>query len=223
MGDVRFLDNFSPFAETVSYYGMFNSLSQALLKITSPGVPDFYQGTELWGLSLVDPDNRRAVDFGLRTAMLAELKKLESEIGPAELSKKLMAEREDGRVKLFMTWMALNFRRMNRELFEEGEYIPLEAIGTGAESVCAFARKLGDRTAITAVPRLLVRRATKPPLEREAWDGTLLIIPFAKEGERYRNVCTGEVVIVGISGVVASINAFELFGPFPVALLDRIY
>lgn len=225
MDDVRFLGDFRPFAETVSYYGMYYSLSQALLKITSPGVPDFYQGTELWDFSLVDPDNRRPVDFGLRTAMLEGLKKLESEIGLSGISGKLMAGPKDGRIKLYLMWKALNFRRMNRELFEEGEYIPLEAIGAGAESICAFARRTEARTAITAVPRLLVRRtpAEKPPLGQATWDDTTLLIPFAKEGERYGNIYTGEVVTAGIRGDAASISAFELFSGFPVALLDRIY
>ena len=208
----------------VSYYGMYYSLSQVLLKITSPGVPDFYQGTELWGLSLVDPDNRRPVDYGARTAMLEELKRLESEMGPAEISGNLMTGWQDGRIKLYLTWKALNFRRMNTELFGDGEYISLAANGTGCESICAFARKLGEKTAITAVPRLLTKRFpyAKSVRAEEIWEDTAVIIPFAKAGEKYRNFYTGEVLTAAISGEAASLKASELFSSFPVALLDRL-
>ena len=120
----QFLKDFLPFQKKISHYGMFNSLSKALLKITSPGVPDFYQGTEIWDFSLVDPDNRRPVDYDLRIRMFEELKKRESDIGPLKLINELTVNKDNGKIKMYLIYKSLNFRKNNRELFERGEYLP---------------------------------------------------------------------------------------------------
>ena len=160
----RFLGEFISLQERISHYGMFNSLSQTLLKITCPGVPDFYQGTELWDFSLVDPDNRRPVDYGIRMEMLEEIKRMEAEPGRRELVRRLTVDKEDGRIKLYLTYRLLNFRRENRGLFEKGEYLPLEARGRLAENVCAFARRNNGKSLIIAAPRFLTKVVPWPGL-----------------------------------------------------------
>ena len=128
----RFLETFLPLAEEIAQIGAINSLSQTLLKLTSPGVPDFYQGNEIWDFSLVDPDNRRAVDYEQRQKMLDSL----GQATPEEL----LGNWRDGRIKLFLTQRLLIFRRENPALFAQGSYEPLELSGEFASSCVAFAR-----------------------------------------------------------------------------------
>jgi (1->4)-alpha-D-glucan 1-alpha-D-glucosylmutase len=132
----EFTRDFTAFHERIAHRGAVNALAQVLLKICSPGVPDFYQGTELWDFSLVDPDNRRPVDFKKRTVLLDDLRRAEAHDLPA-LIKDLTANWRDGRIKLYVTYKTLTFRRANAELFQTGDYIP-----AGGRS---FARRLGDR------------------------------------------------------------------------------
>ena len=137
----RFLDDFTTFQARIAHFGALNSLAQTLVKITAPGVPDFYQGTELWDLSLVDPDNRRPVDWGQRRRLLAELQAaIVAAADRAALAQELVKTREDGRVKMFLIREALALRARRRALFERGDYRPLEVHGAWAEHVCAFAR-----------------------------------------------------------------------------------
>jgi (1->4)-alpha-D-glucan 1-alpha-D-glucosylmutase len=139
----RFLSEFRRFHEKIVNWGLFTALSQTLLKLTSPGVPDIYQGQEIWDFSLVDPDNRRPVDFTLRRAMLAELK-ASVEAGDQSLlamARKLVQNPRDPLMKLFVTWQTLQFRRRYADLFRLGKYIALEVTGTRAAHLCAFARQ----------------------------------------------------------------------------------
>ena len=121
-------------------------------------MPDTYQGTELWDFSLVDPDNRRPVDYARRRAVLGGLKQ---QIGAAggrrELATDAARTMEDGRVKLLVTWLALECRRENLGLFSAGEYVPVEVSGTHRDHVFAFARRHAGKWAVVAVPRLTVR------------------------------------------------------------------
>ncbi|MCD5412281.1 MAG: malto-oligosyltrehalose synthase [Thermodesulfovibrionales bacterium] len=224
--DNQFLKDFRDFQQIISECGIYNSLSQTLLKIASPGVPDFYRGTELWDLSLVDPDNRRPVDYGIRIQMLEELKMRESEIGPLELTKELMAEKEDGRIKLYLIYKALNFRRNNTELFEKGEYIPLEAAGERSHNVCAFARSAGRRnTIIVVVPRFLTElifELNSLSLNRRVWKDFFIIAPPAETEARYLNIFTGEVARTVNHDGAAALEVSEIFANSPVALLERI-
>ncbi len=217
--DTRFLTDFLGFQRQVAHFGMFNSLSQTLLKITSPGVPDFYQGTELWDLSLVDPDNRRPIDYEMRIAALEALKKREADV---ELARELTAMKDDGTIKLYLTWKALNIRRANRGLFATGEYIPVEAKGGGAEHICAYVRRDGGGAALTVVPRLLASFITPDtnPLGENVWGDTSLALPFEVPGSRYRNVFTGEVIEC-IKQEPTSLYAKDILREFPVALLLR--
>ena len=126
----RFLADFLPFQGKIAHYGALNSLAQVVLKIAAPGVPDLYQGTELWDFSLVDPDNRRAVDFQCRTRLLNELMNQEHR-GLLSLAGELLSSWRDGRVKLYVTYKGLTFRRQRRELFLSGAYLPLPVTGGG--------------------------------------------------------------------------------------------
>jgi (1->4)-alpha-D-glucan 1-alpha-D-glucosylmutase len=221
----RFLRDIRDFQKTVLHYGLFNSLSQTLLKMTSPGVPDFYQGTEIWDFSLVDPDNRRPVDYGMRSEMLGELKRRESEVGSARLCRDLTEKKEDGRVKLYLTSRGLNFRRDHRELFEEGEYLPLEVSGDREQNVCAFARRLNGSSAIVIVPRFftsLMSEENRLPLGREAWGNTVVIVPFAREGMEHRDVFTGETVKTKEREKEVLLELSEVLANFPVALLEGL-
>jgi (1->4)-alpha-D-glucan 1-alpha-D-glucosylmutase len=211
-----FLDDFAPFQARIACFGALNSLAQTLVKITAPGVPDFYQGTELWDLSLVDPDNRRPVDWKLRRRLLDDLgHALDTTSDRAALARALWTEREDGRVKLFVVREALGLRRARPALFAAGAYRPLEARGALAEHLCAFARVAEDEATLTVVPRLLARRGgDAPPLDAEYWQDTTIELP-ADVGRRFRNVLTGEPV----DGEALPVG--RVLRHFPVALLAR--
>ncbi|MGQ9711948.1 MAG: malto-oligosyltrehalose synthase [Desulfotomaculales bacterium] len=239
--DNRFLEDFTRFQQVAAYYGALNSLAQVLLKIASPGMPDFYRGTEIWDFSLVDPDNRRPVDFETRAAMLAALRGREGAGLPA-LAKELLDHWQDGRIKLYVTYKALTFRRSHRELFAAGEYVPLEAAGPRREHVCAFARRHGAAWALVAVPRLMARLAAarretppddgpadlpplRPPLGEATWGKTSLLLPAAAP-DRWRNVFTGETVAVPPAPATGtgptgkrSLPLAGVLRRFPVALL----
>jgi (1->4)-alpha-D-glucan 1-alpha-D-glucosylmutase len=212
-----FLAELSPLRKRVSHYGFLNSLSQVLLKIASPGVPDTYQGTELWDFSLVDPDNRRPVDYERRRRMLDELKSSAGGRNLAQFARGLAAAPEDGRVKMYLTWRALHARRDNPGLFTTGEYLPCEAVGARADHVCAFVRRHEGRVALAAAPRLVTRLAPDDglPLGTAAWADTRLTVPGVEPGRRLRNLLTGEELIAGQGAV----SAAEVFANFPVALL----
>ncbi|MBI4792381.1 MAG: malto-oligosyltrehalose synthase [Deltaproteobacteria bacterium] len=220
-GDTPFVRSFLGLAGYVSRLGMFNSLSQTLLKITSPGMPDFYQGSEIWDLSLVDPDNRRPVDFTRRAGMLQALQAAERRIGPAALCRKLLGNMEDGHGKLFLTWKALTFRRDNRDIFEQGAYIPLTATGKQAESMVAFMRAANGKRIIVVAPRLLsrlLRDDVSPPLGHAAWGDTVLELPADAVINGYRNIFTGEILPADETAG-RSLPLAAIFRQFPVALL----
>src|SRR5258706_5722433 len=130
LGNKPFLEAFVGFQRRIAFFGFLNGLAQVVLKATAPGVPDFYQGTELWDFSLVDPDNRRPVDYAARAAMLAKM--------PAAPT--LLRRWTDGRVKLFVTQRSLALRAAHTALFRDGAYTPLDA----GPNVVAFTRTHGD-------------------------------------------------------------------------------
>jgi (1->4)-alpha-D-glucan 1-alpha-D-glucosylmutase len=218
-GANAFLDDFLPFQRQVTGWGMYNSLTQTLLKLTVPGVPDFYQGTELWDLNLVDPDNRRPIDLALRRRLLEALvADIAASSDLAALARGLVAAKEDGRVKMYVIHRGLGLRRRHPALFLDGGYEPLETRGPLAAHVCAFARVQGDDAALTVAPRLYARRPPdEPPFGPAYWpDDTHVVVP-PELGGRFRNVFTGELVEprAGALGLV------EACASFPVALLVR--
>ena len=192
------------FLAPVARAGLFNSLAQTVLRVTVPGVPDVYQGTELWDFSLVDPDNRRPVDFGRRRRALRALKR-RAAADPAGLAAELLAVPEDGRIKLYVLHRALALRRRAVALFGEGAYLPLEATGRRAGHIFAFARCLPEsvpagrrapRAAIVAVARFtMALGAPRAPVGRAVWGDTALRLE-TPEGEvlpagAWRDVLTG--------------------------------
>ena len=210
----EFLKDLIPFCRRVSHYGILNSLSQTLIKITSPGVPDFYQGSELWDLSLVDPDNRRPVDFEKRRAMLAGIREQDdADIG--RLVQDLLSTREDGKIKLFLIYRALKAKKANREIFRSGAYLPLEPAGRFRNHVIAFAWRYEQQWALVVAPRFLSHLVQEGefPLGRQVWQDTEVIMPDGAPAA-WRNVITGEVLSAGKELFVGDIML-----RFPVALL----
>jgi len=184
---------------------MHDSLAQVVLKMASPGVPDLYQGTELWDFSLVDPDNRRPVDFEARRRILRGI--AADERPRATLAGELYEKWEDGRIKLFLTQAALHARRENPDLFGAGAYHPLEPTGPRADNLVAFSRTSHGQTAVAVVPRLLAGLLDGDRLRPEKLEGT--VVPVKG---RFVDVFTGEER-------EGPLRAEQLFSPLPVALL----
>ncbi len=219
----RFLESLTAFSQRVAYVGRFNSLAQTLIKLTAPGVPDIYQGCELWDLSLVDPDNRRPVDYNLRMRLLVEVRERMSSGERQALARELLEQAIDGRVKLFVILVALELRREQPALFAEGAYVPLSAEGQHAEHVVAFARRSSAAEVLTITPRLCLRLTKgeqRPPTD-EAWGDTWLSLPDAGPGSVYYDRLTGArhrvVEHKGATGVWLR----EVLAIFPLALLER--
>jgi (1->4)-alpha-D-glucan 1-alpha-D-glucosylmutase len=222
-GTNAFLADFLPFQRKVAHYGAINSLAQLLLKIASPGVPDIYQGTELWDFSLVDPDNRRPVDYPHRSGLLHELMTMEGQgLGP--LARDLLSSWENGRVKLFVTCKALSFRRERKELFLDGAYVPLPVTGGLKDHALAFARKRGDAWAIAAVPRLVTRLAAPGefPVGLGVWGARTAVRLPAEGPGRWRNVLTGETLHASGANGSKLLHLHAVFHDFPVALLEGL-
>jgi (1->4)-alpha-D-glucan 1-alpha-D-glucosylmutase len=215
----RFLSEFSYFHRGVAYPAMLNSLAQTLLKIASPGVPDFYQGTELWDFSLVDPDNRRPVDFGRRMTLLEELKQREKE-DHAALVQDLLARWVDGKIKLYVTHQGLSFRQSHKALFEEGNYLPIDASDGARDHICAFARQKGEARALVVVPRLITKllRAERPPIGAETWGTNAIILP-EDAPKSWINILTGEELEAHRAKQEKLLPLANVFGGFPLALL----
>jgi (1->4)-alpha-D-glucan 1-alpha-D-glucosylmutase len=219
----RFLEDFTAFHPFVARLGMVNSLAQTLIKLTAPGVPDFYQGTELWDFSLVDPDNRRPVDFAVRVALLAGVRERIAAGDFAGLARELTEQWADGRLKLYTIHRALTFRRAVPDLFRTGEYVPLPATGEHADRLCAFARRRATSAALTVVPRLvagLTDNGARLPLGREVWGDTRVLLPDGVPRGSYVNRFTGMVVTPVESGGGMALHVGDLLAEFPVALLE---
>jgi (1->4)-alpha-D-glucan 1-alpha-D-glucosylmutase len=226
--DGAFAEEFAEFQAPMARAGMFNSLSQTLLKITAPGVPDFYQGTEVWDFSLVDPDNRRPVDYEHRKGLLDSLRDKGSG-DRASLADDLLRSAPDGRIKMFVTAGALDYRQNNRDLFERGEYLQLQPAGARERHVVSFARRVGDKTAIVIATRFFMRLTHGAPVGRETWGDTAILMNDELAG-CYRDVFTGKSVCArerpggNVDGVdVANeLPVAEALAHLPVALLERI-
>ena len=219
-----FLEDFLPFQEGIAQVGIYNSLSQLLIKIAAPGVPDFYQGTELWDFSLVDPDNRRPVDFDARAHLLEEMKPAcESGSRPA-LIRDLLDHRMDGRIKMFVTMEGLRYRRDHSAMFQHGDYVPLDRFGEKRDHIFAFGRLHEGAAVVVAVPRLLTSvlpDGVTTPLGEKVWTNTQVVMPAWKERTSFRNHFTGEIILTTTSEGKQVAQAGELFNTFPIALLEK--
>lgn len=220
-----FLHDFKRFQGEISHYGVYNSIAQTLLKITSPGVPDIYQGNEIWNFCLVDPDNRMPVDYDIRMSMLEELIMQETSVGMEAIITNMIRNRENGMIKLYVTHKALTFRKENRYLFETGNYTPLEAAGTKENNVCAYARNSNTKTVIVVVPRFMTQilsHAEELPFGKRVWEDTFLSLPFEDSAAGYQNIFTGEVAKTTVHNNTKGIFLSEIFTTFPVAMMERI-
>jgi (1->4)-alpha-D-glucan 1-alpha-D-glucosylmutase len=200
--------------------GLYNSLAQVVLKATAPGVPDIYQGTELWDLSLVDPDNRRPVDYQRRRDLLAELDR-RAEVEGAALFASLLDQPADGAVKLLVMARALRHRRRHLALFEKGGYAPLAADGPRRHHLVAFARGGGTAgMSITVVGRSFtaLSAADRPPVGHGIWGETRLILDRSSPGGDWRDAITGQIVHPAADGERV-LRMDEVFASLPAAIL----
>jgi (1->4)-alpha-D-glucan 1-alpha-D-glucosylmutase len=211
----RFLADFRRFQRRIAFHGALNSLSQVLLKIAAPGNPDLYQGNELWDFSMTDPDNRRPIDFKIRAGFLENL---QHAVGGNVPLASLLSNWVDGRIKLFLTNRALEFRRSHADLFLEGDYAPLYAGRRILQNVCAFMRTYRRQSVLVAVPRFTTALTSSGefPLGAKAWRTNRLGLPPGT-ARRWKNIFTGERIET--QGRSREILLGSIFSQFPVALL----
>jgi (1->4)-alpha-D-glucan 1-alpha-D-glucosylmutase len=215
----RFLDDLERFVARIARAGLWNALSRTALHLASPGVPDLYQGDELWTFALVDPDNRRPVSFEPRRRMLEEIER--ETAGDAEsrarFLSELVANPEDGRLKLHVTRAALAARKERSAAFRSRIYVPLEAVGRSAGRVIAFGRGEGTERLLAVVPRFLAGHVLRggAPTDPALWDGTDLPLP-AGWPSRWTCVLSGRTLQ---AEPPHGLRASDLFGILPVALL----
>jgi len=216
--NVAFRDDFGQFARRVTRFGIYNSLAQLAIKIGAPGVPDFYQGTELWDFSLVDPDNRRPVDYRKRRELLDAVERSLGE--RATLASEMLQRLEDDRLKLFATTTMLRARRAAHDVFRCGRYEPLVVEGSARQHLFAFGRVFGQRQVLVCVPRLVatLTRDGNPPIG-DIWGDTRMSVP--EEAPRcYRQVFTDACAAVTEQDGRKWIRAADVFAHFPIAFLE---
>jgi (1->4)-alpha-D-glucan 1-alpha-D-glucosylmutase len=212
--DNLFLDKLQHFQKRIADYGIYNALSQLLIKLTAPGIPDFYQGTELWDFSVVDPDNRRPVDYSKRLEALQDIQDRWQK-QPAALVKKLLKDRADGCIKLFLTLRGLAARNYFRNVFRSGLYQPLTVTGEHADHVIAFIRHKGEHTVVTVVPRFVtsLTQPDVPPLGKAIWGDTAVELPGGAQAS-WKNWLLNEPMTITTPLLVG-----DLLNQFPVALI----
>ncbi len=208
----RFLPDFVKLQHRIAQSGACLSLAQTLVRLLSPGVPDIYQGSELWELSMVDPDNRRPVDFAKRQSLLADA--LKRSVGD------LMKNWQCGSVKQFVIQKTLEFRRENAEVFRGGEYLPLEAVGPHAAHVIAFARHSGMTWTIAVAPRFpgKLPKLSWPAIGKGSLADTELSFPL-NAPRHWIDRFTEEILEVPASGRVPMA---AILRHFPIALLTAL-
>lgn len=213
-----FLADFRAFHRTIAIPGAVSGLAQAAIKLTAPGVPDTYQGCELWDLSLVDPDNRRPVDFNDRASRLTRLSDAFAQ-QREQLASVLLADWTDGTVKLFVVWRLLSLRQALPELFRRGLYTPVEVENEMADHAVAFVRSNGEAQILTVVPRLATRLCSKAggwPLGEAAWGDTAVTLPVETVNGSWEDIFTGRRVETEEG---ERLLLRHLLADFPVAVL----
>jgi (1->4)-alpha-D-glucan 1-alpha-D-glucosylmutase len=211
-----FLEDLRGAVRPVAWVGLLNGLSLTAIKLTSPGVPDIYQGTEVWDHSLVDPDNRRPVDYERRRSLLAEVQALGDAPGEAALAE-LLAELPDGRAKLHLVSRLLGLRKEREALFRQGGYTVVRASGTRARHLVVFARRHAGEAVVTIAPRLIAGLGVAPGALPcgDIWGDTRVELPMFREGAVLRDVLTGAEHRLAGGGFAAA----TLLARFPVAVL----
>jgi (1->4)-alpha-D-glucan 1-alpha-D-glucosylmutase len=204
-----FLDDFVSVCEPIFVVGALNSLTQTAIKLTAPGVPDIYQGTEFWDFSLVDPDNRRPVDFDARGSEL--------QIAAALAAKDLVRGWRGGAIKMRLILAGLKLRRIGRDVFDRGAYLPLVVAGRAADHILAFARMTEDDAVVVVVPRLgleMMKSQTVPLVPPRRWHDTKVQLPGAIASRRLYDAITGE----SVKGDALAVG--QVLRNFPVGLLS---
>jgi (1->4)-alpha-D-glucan 1-alpha-D-glucosylmutase len=213
----EFLADFVAFQKKTSYFGVWNSLAQMLIRLTAPGVPDVYQGNEMWEFNLVDPDNRRAIDYGARHRALQQIVEMGSDSQLSSVAEKLAMHPEDGCIKMYLLWQSLQLRKRLPDIFNEGVYVPLNVIGAKSKHVVAFMRRLDKSSIVVTAPRLcsqLTRGEMRLPLGEAIWGDCELQLPD-EHSASYRDAFTGmkQHCREGVLRIA------DLFGRLPFALL----
>jgi len=213
-GEGLFLQQFLPFQKRVAFYGIFNALSQVLIKATAPGVPDFYQGSELWDLSLAQGHAPLPVDFAQRVRLLRELT-AQADVDILKLAAELCSTREDGRIKLFLINRLLQARQQHADLFRTGGYIPLTVSGRYSGCVMAYARCHSSAWALCLAPRFLTKlvKEDELPCGLDVWKDTAVALPEGAPA-RWQDSITNQSL-----GCGSLLQIGEAFKYFPAALL----
>ncbi len=209
-----FLKSFLPFQKKIEHYGILNSLSQVLIKTCATGVPDFYQGTEFWDLSLVDPDNRRSVDFQKRIDALSELKQADRS-NQDELIRELWESRQDGRIKMYLIYKALSARLANADVFQNGTYCSVPVRGKLKNHVIAFARKTESAWAVILTGRFFTSLVKQDqfPVGDKTWGDTLISIPNGCPPV-WKDAITGQEI-----QILKWLRLSQILNKFPCAIL----
>lgn len=207
-----FWQSFSKLHHTIADYGIVYSLVQVILRFTCPGIPDTYQGCELWDLSFVDPDNRRPVDFEKHEGLLKSLTDRED---GAHFIGELWENRFDGRIKIWLVHSLLQLRSQQQAIFSNGTYIPLTVEGEYKDNILAYARKLGETWLLVAVPMHVAAPCVEQntPLSKLDWKDTKIVLPKTVKG-KWQNLLSGET-----GKDISSLNIRDLFKSVPFLIL----
>ena len=213
----RFVQILNTILPQLKLFGAINSLAQTVLKLTSPGTPDFYQGTDLWELSLVDPDNRRPIDYRLRAHLLDQMRQMAANTGPLAVCEDALANLPDGRIKLWVSHRVLELRRQHHEVFRRGAYVPLEIQTDKQQHAIAFLRRHEHASVLTIVPRFACTLMRNKPAfpHGDAWGNAAISLP-AQSATSFTNIFTGEKIAIGVE---KSLRLSTLLAHFPVAVL----
>jgi (1->4)-alpha-D-glucan 1-alpha-D-glucosylmutase len=216
----RFTSEMAAFASRVAPAGHCNALARLLVHLTAPGTPDIYQGDEMWNFTLVDPDNRRAVDFEARRAALDRIDASVAAADAATGCSEMLASVDDGRIKLYVTWCALRERRLHPAVFLRGTYLPLQGRGVKRGHAFAFMRRSGAESIVTAVTRLPVSLGGPAHIPTGlAWGDSEIIFPHGDVPHRWRCALTDLTVETQRGNGGSALLAREVFRTLPVALL----
>jgi (1->4)-alpha-D-glucan 1-alpha-D-glucosylmutase len=219
----KFMKEFLPFQKKISRYGSYNSLSQIILKIGMPGVTDIYQGNELWDFSLVDPDNRRPVDFNTRKAFIKEIKEIE--MNNSIMKKKLenwFKNYEDGKIKLYLIYKGLNLRKTYDDLFLSKSYYPITSHGNYKDNIISFARSYYNKSVIFIASRFFTEISDEKnghPYLGNKWNETRIEIPEDIKSETFMDIFTGENISIKKDKTSRFIYLKEVFSILPFSIL----
>jgi len=215
---------FRAMLDPVAFFGMLNTLSAVTLKLTAPGIPDLYQGTELPALALVDPDNRRPVDLDAHAAVLADLDARVASESLATVAAQLLAGWQDGKLKLLLTSRLLRLRRTHAAALA-GDYLALAVQGVRNDHLCAYARTAEATAVITVVTRwsaILSAGALRAPLGEQVWQDTTVLLPPKIPPGRYIDVLSGRTHDIGTGADAAVLQAGALLQTLPCCVLARL-